>query len=752
MSPLRVAFLNTRHPCLSHTFIEREVDALRRGGVEVHTFSVRRPGSADLLSEAHREAHRTTCYLLDAPGIAEATAWALWRRPLGLLRGLVGCQRLSPPGLRARLLHVAYLAEAVRLAREMRRRGLSHVHVHMANNGAAVALLACRVDRSLSYSLTVHGSAEFFNVEHNRLRQKTQEAVFVRCISEFCRAQVMAWTDPAVWEKFHVVHCGVETRRFGPARSGAGGVFRILSVGRMEPIKGYPVLLRACRLLSDRGVDWSLDMVGEGPMRPALARLAADLGIAGRVTFHGAVGHDRMPRRYAEADVLAVSSFMEGVPVVLMEAMASGLAVVSTAVGGVGELVRTGHSGLLVPPGSAEALAESLQALAIDPGKVAAMGAAGRGAVIEGYDSERTGAEVARLLARYAGDERSEPRPARSAGAVRVAGTAAHPPYVLVSACRDEARFARRAIESVLRQTAAPGQWVIVDDGSTDGTLAILEEYARRQGSIRVLRRPDRGARSVGPGVIEAFNAGLALVDLNRYAYLCKLDLDVELPPRYFEELLRRMEAQPRLGTCSGKPYFRGRRGRLVREDCGDEISVGMTKLYRIACFRQVGGFVPQVMWDGIDCHRCRMLGWSARSFDDPELRFVHLRPIGASDGTWMSGRRRHGSGQWFMGTAPLYMAASALRRMARPPLLLGGAAIWLGYVESALRRRPRYDDPEFRRFLRAYQRDCLLRGKDAATRRLDARQAAVWDPTREVHGGVERTGDPRGGMHVLRA
>ena len=178
---------------------------------------------------------------------------------------------------------------------------------------------------------------------------------------------------------------------------------------------------------------------------------------------------------------------------------------------------------------------------------------------------------------------------------------------------------------------------------------------------LRVVRRTDRGRRQVGPGVIEAFYAGLETVRLEDFDYLCKLDMDLDLPVRYFELLMQRMESDPRIGTTSGKPWFvHPQSGALVPEICGDEMSVGMTKFYRVACFQEIGGFVRQVMWDGIDCHRARMLGWIAESVDDEPLRFVHLRPQGASQkGIW-TGRLRAGFGQYFMGTSPLYYLAVA--------------------------------------------------------------------------------------------
>src|SRR5699024_10636672 len=148
------------------------------------------------------------------------------------------------------------------------------------------------------------------------------------------------------------------------------------------------------------------------------------------------------------------------------------------------------------------------------------------------------------------------------------------------------------------------------------------------------------------------------------------------------------------------KPHFAAG-GRTFSEKCGDENSVGMTKFYRRRCFEQIGGFERAVMWDGIDGHRCRMLGWIAVSWDDPELRFEHLRPMGTSHKGWWTGRARDGAGQYFMGTGPAYMIASALYRMTRPPLIVGGLAMLWGYFRSMLARRPRYGDPAFRRFLR---------------------------------------------------
>jgi hypothetical protein len=238
----------------------------------------------------------------------------------------------------------------------------------------------------------------------------------------------------------------------------------------------------------------------------------------------------------------------------------------------------------------------------------------------------------------------------------------------------------------------------------------------------------DRGRRAVGPGVIEAFYRGLENVHLEDFDYVCKLDMDLDLPLRYFELLVRRMEADPRLGCTSGKPWFvHPRSGALVPEAIGDEVSVGASKFYRVACFREIGGFVREVMWDGIDCHRARMHGWRAESVGSEELRFLHLRPMGSSTRGILTGRVRDGFGQWFMGTSPLFMLARAVYRLPRHPALTGSAAMLWGYLRSAARRAPRYEDPEFRRFLRRYQHASLLLGKARAARLLTEERSSAW-------------------------
>ena len=278
-------------------------------------------------------------------------------------------------------------------------------------------------------------------------------------------------------------------------------------------------------------------------------------------------------------------------------------------------------------------------------------------------------------------------------------------------------------------QTVTPAKWVIVDDGSTDRTPELLRAAADKYPFIQIHTRGDRGGRVVGAGVIDAFNAGLATVDLDDFDYVCKLDADLEMPPRYFERILEEMERTPRLGNLSGKVYLRLDDGRLVLERMGDENAIGAAKFYRRECFREIGGFVCEAGWDGIDGHMCRLLGWIARSVDEEELRIVHRRLMGSSHvGIW-HGRKRWGRSKWFMGSAFYYIVAVSIYRLVERPFVVGGLGIFWGYVSAMLRGVERYEFPGFRAALRRFELFSLLRGKAAA---VEATSGEIHKKTRE--------------------
>jgi glycosyltransferase involved in cell wall biosynthesis len=297
--------------------------------------------------------------------------------------------------------------------------------------------------------------------------------------------------------------------------------------------------------------------------------------------------------------------------------------------------------------------------------------------------------------------------------------------FVIITPCRDEAAHLETTIASVVNQTVRPTVWIIVDDGSQDDTPRILASAQRHHSFIRLVRRPDRGRRAVGSGVIDAFYAGLATIRLEDFDYVCKLDADLRLSPHYFQRVLERFESDPLLGTFSGKTYV-NHGGQMISERMGDEQSVGPVKFYRVKCFQDIGGFAHEVCWDGIDGHRCRQLGWIACSEDDPDLRITHLRRMGSSDRGLWTGRLRWGEGKYYMGSRFYYVLAASLFRMFEPPYFVGGLGILVGYLRAALARKPRVDDEDYLRFFRRYELESLLLGKRRTMERYHRRIRGV--------------------------
>jgi len=277
----------------------------------------------------------------------------------------------------------------------------------------------------------------------------------------------------------------------------------------------------------------------------------------------------------------------------------------------------------------------------------------------------------------------------------------------IVSPCRDEAATLERTIACMAAQTVPPVRWVVVDDGSSDRTPEILAKAALEIPWLRVVRRTDRGYRKLGGGVIDAFYEGVAAIEAE-HDFIAKMDVDLEFSPRYIETLLEHFRADPKLAAASGK-VFRREGDALVEETMIDEMVAGQFKFYRRVVLEQIGGFVREVMWDGIDFHRARMLGYRTASLPDSELRIVHLRLMGSSDRSIYQGRLRWGRGQHFMGSAFPYVVASGLFRMREKPWVIGGLLIVVGYALAALRGEPRYADAEFRRELRRWQYSRLL-------------------------------------------
>jgi len=398
--PLEVGYLVSQHPAPSQAFIQREVDGLRALGARVETFSVR-PVSQDLLLDQvmQDEALRTTVIQVNRRIVASAVGALMWHRPLAFATVLNRALRTGQSHLRNRVWQGFYLAEAAYLHREMAHRGLRHLHVHFANNAADIARLAVAMGRAVDgtesgwrWSFSMHGPTEFQAVDHFDLAAKVMAADRVACISDFARSQLMRLVDPNEWPKLDIVRMSVDVDQYRPpeAPRSHDGPLRILSVGRLVPEKGAPVLVDALAELVARGVDVEATLVGAGPLEPLLRERIGQTGLHDRVTLTGAMGQDRLPDLYRRADVFCLPSFQEGLPVVLMEAMATGLPVVTTAIAGIPELVHDGESGRVVPAGRAGLVADAIAQLATDPDLRRRLGAAGRARVEAEFSLEVT--------------------------------------------------------------------------------------------------------------------------------------------------------------------------------------------------------------------------------------------------------------------------------------------------------------------------------------------------------------------------
>ena len=363
----RIAYMTGEYPRATDTFIQREVAALRAQGVHVETFSVRRPPEKEFVGPEQTAERDRTRYLLPAcpVDLLKSHISLLVRSPGRYFSALRLAMKTRPAGLKALLWQLAYFAEAAMVARRMNAQNLLHLHNHFSNSSCSVAMLASEMG-GFSFSFTMHGPAEFFEPKFWRLDEKIRRAKFVCCISHFCRSQGMIFGPPDKWDRMHVVHCGVEPDSYEPVPHQSRGR-RLLFVGRLAAVKGVAVLLESVALLRRDHPDVELTLAGDGPDRPLLERRAAELGISQRVRFLGYQSQSQVRELLRQTDVFVMASFAEGVPVVLMEAMAAGVPVVATRIAGIPELVEDGVCGFLVAPGSAQALADKVNALLDDP-------------------------------------------------------------------------------------------------------------------------------------------------------------------------------------------------------------------------------------------------------------------------------------------------------------------------------------------------------------------------------------------------
>lgn len=368
-SSLRVAYMTGQYPRATDTFIQREVAALRGRGVFVQTFSIRKPDVKENVGPEQQAEGARTHYVLPArtAALLKGHARLLLAKPGRYLAALKTALTVRPPGLKALVWQAAYFVEAAVVADRMAALDLSHLHNHFSNSSCSVAMLAAQLG-GFTFSFTMHGPAEFYEPKYWRIDEKIRRALFVACISNFCRSQAMVFAPQECWEKLHIVHCGVDPADFksNGADERSAEAQRLLFVGRLAAVKGLPILLDAVARLTLGWPAIKLTVAGDGPDREKLKAQSQRLGIEANVEFSGYQSQQQVRELLGRSDVFVMASFAEGVPVVLMEAMAARVPVVATRIAGIPELVEDGVSGLLVPPGDPAALAEKIDRLLRD--------------------------------------------------------------------------------------------------------------------------------------------------------------------------------------------------------------------------------------------------------------------------------------------------------------------------------------------------------------------------------------------------
>jgi len=396
-----VAYLTSMYPKASHTFILREIACLEAAGINVERCSIREPAQAELIGAEEVAEHGRSFFVIPTAkanplkflGVHLARAV---RQPGRYFKTLKTALGMGRGGWRSALYHLIYFAEAGLLADHLQAKGVRHLHNHFANNSCTVALLAARL-ADIPFSFTIHGPDDFFTPHEINLTTKIEAAEFVICISHFCRSQCMLFSDRSHWDKLHIMHCGVVPENYQRPRPETSGS-ELIFVGRIAGIKGEGILLEAVAQLVPDFPDLHLKIVGDGPDKDIIAARTAELGLQDHVTLTGYLSQTGVAEAMGAADIFALPSFAEGVPIVLMEAMATGLPVVTTRIAGISELVEHGVSGALCAPSDVDGLAETLRGLLKDPERQRQMGQAGQAKIAAEFTIETEAQRLIDLL------------------------------------------------------------------------------------------------------------------------------------------------------------------------------------------------------------------------------------------------------------------------------------------------------------------------------------------------------------------
>jgi len=402
---MRIAYLINQYPKISHTFIRREIQALERQGINVMRLAIR-GWDADVLDEDDKLEQQKTRYVLREGSVRLFTAALVTAlsRPLRFCQALRLALRMSRVSDRPLLVHLAYVAEACRVAPWLIERGIDHLHAHFGTNSAEVAMLT-HVLGGPRWSFTVHGPEEFDKPQFIGLAEKIRRCAFVIAISSFGRSQLFRLVEHSLWSKIRVVHCGLESAFYQNITSTVPVTNKFVCVGRLCEQKGQLLLLDAARRLLQKGTQLRLVLAGDGEMRAELEELITLYNLEDVVRITGWISSDRVRDEILAARALVLPSFAEGLPVVIMEAMALRRPVISTFVAGIPELVNSGEHGWLVQAGDAETLATAMQACLDTPlDIIIRMGDAARDRVLEQHDVDKEAAKLIQLFKDFSAD------------------------------------------------------------------------------------------------------------------------------------------------------------------------------------------------------------------------------------------------------------------------------------------------------------------------------------------------------------
>jgi glycosyltransferase involved in cell wall biosynthesis len=396
---MRIAYFVNQYPKVSHSFIRREILALERQGFDVQRISLR-GWDAELVDPEDVLEQTRTRYVLQKGALAlvPAVLRALLAAPARFFAALALAIRMGWRAERPLPYHLVYFAEACQTLAWLKQAGARHVHAHFGTNPAEVVMLAHTMGGT-PYSFTVHGPEEFDKPEHLGLGEKIRRAAFVVAVSSYGRSQLYRWVEHAHWPKLKVVHCGLEPAFHAAAPSPPPDTPRLVCVGRLCEQKGHLLLVEAAERLARKGVDFELVLAGDGEMRAEVEALIARHALTGRVRITGWISAAGVREEICAARALVLASFAEGLPVVIMEAMALRRPVLASCIAGIPELVRPGENGWLFAAGSIDELTAAMEdCLARPTVELQRMGEAGYLRFTERHSIDTEAAKLAQLF------------------------------------------------------------------------------------------------------------------------------------------------------------------------------------------------------------------------------------------------------------------------------------------------------------------------------------------------------------------